>query len=208
MVEQQKSYEHVLTYLEDALRDGKLTLGQSLPPERELAEQLGISRNSVREAVRLLEHMGFLVSSQGAGNFISCNIQRNLQDSFDMLILLQQIDYHQLAELRSGLELQAALLAVDRITDSQVDRLDSLVRQMTACPPEMGAQLDNSSTTRLPPFRAISSSFRFSGPCPPPSTGSSATCAAGSSRIPVPAISSSTPTSRWWTPCAAGTRPT
>ena len=126
MVEQQKSYEHVLTYLEDALRDGKLTLGQSLPPERELAEQLGISRNSVREAVRLLEHMGFLVSSQGAGNFISCNIQRNLQDSFDMLILLQQIDYHQLAELRSGLELQAALLAVDRITDSQVDRLDSL----------------------------------------------------------------------------------
>ena len=142
MVEQQKSYEHVLTYLEDALRDGKLTLGQSLPPERELAEQLGISRNSVREAVRLLEHMGFLVSSQGAGNFISCNIQRNLQDSFDMLILLQQIDYHQLAELRSGLELQAALLAVDRITDSQVDRLDSLVRQMTACPPEMGAQLD------------------------------------------------------------------
>lgn len=32
MVEQQKSYEHVLTYLEDALRDGKLTLGQSLPP--------------------------------------------------------------------------------------------------------------------------------------------------------------------------------
>src|SRR5699024_12240388 len=65
MVEQQKSYEHVLTYLEDALRDGKLTLGQSLPPERELAEQLGISRNSVREAVRLLEHMGFLVSSQG-----------------------------------------------------------------------------------------------------------------------------------------------
>ena len=92
MVEQQKSYEHVLTYLEDALRDGKLTLGQSLPPERELAEQLGISRNSVREAVRLLEHMGFLVSSQGAGNFISCNIQRNLQDSFDMLILLQQAD--------------------------------------------------------------------------------------------------------------------
>lgn len=144
----------------------------------------------------------------GAGNFISCNIQRNLQDSFDMLILLQQIDYHQLAELRSGLELQAALLAVDRITDSQVDRLDSLVRQMTACPPEMGPSWTSSSTTRLPPFRAISSSFRFSGPCPPPSTGSSATCAAGSSRIPAPAISSSTPTSRWWTPCAAGTRPT
>ena len=94
MAEQPKSYEKVLTYLEESLRSGKLALGQSLPPERELAELLGISRNSVREAIRLLEHMGFVVSSQGAGNFISCNIQRNLQDSFDLLMLLQRIDYH------------------------------------------------------------------------------------------------------------------
>ena len=202
-----KSYEHVLTYLEDALRDGRLSLGQSLPPERDLAEQLGISRNSVREAIRLLEHMGFLVSSQGAGNFISCNIQRNLKDSFDMLILLQQIDYHQLAELRAGLELQAALLAADRITNTQVDRLDSLVRQMVACPPSWGPSWTSSSTMRLPPSRAISSSFRSSGPCPPPSTGSSATCAGKSCRIPAQAASSSMPTSRWWTPCAGGTRP-
>ena len=54
MAEQPKSYERVLTYLEDALRGGTLALGQPLPPERELAEQLGISRNSVREAIRLL----------------------------------------------------------------------------------------------------------------------------------------------------------
>lgn len=69
MVEQQKSYEHVLTYLEDALRDGKLTLGQSLPPERELAEQLGISRNSVREAVRLAGAHGLSGEQPGGGQF-------------------------------------------------------------------------------------------------------------------------------------------
>lgn len=142
MAEQPKSYERVLTYLEDALRGGTLALGQPLPPERELAEQLGISRNSVREAIRLLEHMGFVVSSQGAGNFISCNIQRNLQDSFDLLMLLQQIDYRQLAELRAGLELQAALLAVDRITDEQAAGLTALVREMAACSPDRAAHLD------------------------------------------------------------------
>lgn len=142
MAEQPKSYERVLTYLEDALRGGTLALGQPLPPERELAEQLGISRNSVREAIRLLEHMGFVVSSQGAGNFISCNIQRNLQDSFDLLMLLQQIDYHQLAELRAGLELQAALLAVDRITDEQAAGLTVLVREMASCSAERAAHLD------------------------------------------------------------------
>ena len=48
MAEQPKSYEKVLTYLEDSLRRGQLSLGDPLPPERELAEQLGISRNSVR----------------------------------------------------------------------------------------------------------------------------------------------------------------
>ena len=47
MAEQPKSYEKVLTYLEDSLRRGQLSLGDPLPPERELAEQLGISRSYV-----------------------------------------------------------------------------------------------------------------------------------------------------------------
>lgn len=142
MAEQQKSYERVLTYLEDALRSGRLTLGQSLPPERELAEELGISRNSVREAIRLLEQMGFIVSNQGAGNFICCNIQRNLQDSFDLLMILQQIDYQQLGDLRAGLELQAALLTLERITDEQVAELTGMVQEMASCSSERAAQLD------------------------------------------------------------------
>ena len=142
MAEQPKSYEKVLTYLEDSLRRGQLSLGDPLPPERELAEQLGISRNSVREAVRLLEHMGFIVSNQGAGNFICCNIQRNLQDSFDLLMLLQQIDYRRLGELRAGLELQAALLALGRITDEQVRELSGMVEEMASCSSKRAAQLD------------------------------------------------------------------
>ena len=63
MAEQPKSYEKVLTYLEDSLRRGQLSLvGIPCLRSGRLAEQLGISRNSVREAVRLLEHMGFIVS--------------------------------------------------------------------------------------------------------------------------------------------------
>lgn len=142
MAEQSKSYERVLTYLKESLKSGALSLGQPLPPERELAETLGISRNSVREAIRLIEHMGFLVSSQGSGNFISCNIQKNLQDSFDLLILLQQIDYRQLAELRTGLELQATLLAVDRITDEQADGLTAIVKEMATCSRDRASHLD------------------------------------------------------------------
>lgn len=142
MPEQQKTYQRVLTYLEEALRSGELSLGQSLPPERELAERLGISRNSVREAVRLLEHLGFLVSSQGAGNFLCCNLAENLQDSFELLMLLRQVDYRQLAELRAGLERQAALLAVERITPEEAERLVELAARLGRCPGEEGARLD------------------------------------------------------------------
>lgn len=142
MAEQQKSYQRVLTYLEEALRDGRLVLGQPLPPERDLAEQLGISRNSVREAVRLLEHMGFVVSSQGAGNFISCDLAGNLRDSFELLMLLRRVDHRQLAELRAGLERQAALLAADRITPEQGEALKALVQKMEVCTGAEGAQLD------------------------------------------------------------------
>ncbi|MDD5938324.1 MAG: FCD domain-containing protein [Clostridiales bacterium] len=142
MAEQGKSYERVLIYLEEELREGNLALGQSLPPERELAEQLGISRNSVREAIRLLEQMGFIISSQGAGNFVSCDIGRNLKGTFELLILLQRIDYRQLAELRAGLELQAALLAADRITDQEAEDLFALAAEMDHSPVEQGARLD------------------------------------------------------------------
>jgi GntR family transcriptional repressor for pyruvate dehydrogenase complex len=142
MAEQQKSYQKVLTYLKESLISGKLSLGQPLPPERELAERLDISRNSVREAIRQLEHMGFLLSNQGAGNFICCNIQQNLQDSFNLLILLHKINYRQLGELRSGLEMQAASLAIDQITTEQITQLQDIVREMQICSASRGNILD------------------------------------------------------------------
>mgnify|MGYP000845306586 FL=1 len=142
MAEQQKSYKKVMAYLEQEIENGSLSFGEQLPPERELAERLGISRNSVREAIRQLEHMGFLISNQGSGNFISCNIQQNLQDSFNLLILLQKIDYKQLAELRTGLELEAAVLAADRITDKQIGDLEKIITEMRDCSPSRGDVLD------------------------------------------------------------------
>ncbi len=142
MTQAQKTYGRVLAWLEQALRSGELAVGMPLPPERELAEALGISRNTVREALRQLEHMGFVVSSQGAGNFLCCGIQRNLQDSFELLMLMQQVDCRQLAELRTGLERQAALLAVQRITPAQAEEMVKLARAMAHAGPEEAARLD------------------------------------------------------------------
>lgn len=71
VVKGERAYEKVLDYIRSEVRRGNLKRGERLPPERELAEQLGVSRNSVREAVRTLSLMGFVSSIQGAGNYIS-----------------------------------------------------------------------------------------------------------------------------------------
>jgi GntR family transcriptional repressor for pyruvate dehydrogenase complex len=62
-----KNYELVLNRVEADLAAGRLRLGERLPGERSLAEQLGISRPSVREAVRVLEAMGIVRTSTGSG---------------------------------------------------------------------------------------------------------------------------------------------
>jgi GntR family transcriptional repressor for pyruvate dehydrogenase complex len=62
-----KNYELVLNRVEADLAAGRLRLGERLPGERTLAEQLGISRPSVREAVRVLEAMGVVRTATGSG---------------------------------------------------------------------------------------------------------------------------------------------
>jgi GntR family transcriptional regulator, transcriptional repressor for pyruvate dehydrogenase complex len=62
-----KNYELVLSRVEADLAAGRLRLGGRLPGERSLAEQLGISRPSVREAVRVLEAMGIVRTATGSG---------------------------------------------------------------------------------------------------------------------------------------------
>jgi GntR family transcriptional repressor for pyruvate dehydrogenase complex len=62
-----KNYELVLSRVEADLAAGRLRLGGRLPGERTLAEQLGISRPSVREAIRVLEAMGVVRTATGSG---------------------------------------------------------------------------------------------------------------------------------------------
>jgi GntR family transcriptional repressor for pyruvate dehydrogenase complex len=62
-----KNYELVLHRVEADLAAGRLRIGGRLPAERVLAEQLGISRPSVREAVRVLEAMGVVRTATGSG---------------------------------------------------------------------------------------------------------------------------------------------
>ncbi|WP_104045688.1 FadR/GntR family transcriptional regulator [Arthrobacter sp. ZGTC412] len=62
-----KTHQLVLTWIENELSEGRLAVGGRLPAERSLAEQLQVSRTSVREAIRILEAMGVVRAGVGSG---------------------------------------------------------------------------------------------------------------------------------------------
>ncbi|WP_033165633.1 FadR/GntR family transcriptional regulator [Clostridium sp. KNHs205] len=127
---QEKSYMKVINYIKKQIRSGELSIGGKLPAERELSEILGISRNSVREAIRTLDNMGLISSQQGAGNFLTGNFENNLVESLSMMFLLNQIDYRQVSELRRALEMEALMLAIDNITDEEIQTLVKIIAQL------------------------------------------------------------------------------
>lgn len=125
-----KAYEKVIDYVKNKILNGELRLGEKLPPERELAQTLDVSRNSVREAIRTLDIMGVLSSQQGAGNYVSSNFEKNLVESMAMMFILQEMNYEQLSQLRAGIEIKALDLAVDNKTQEQMLLLKQIVSEM------------------------------------------------------------------------------
>ena len=104
----EKTYERVIKYVKDEIWRGNLKRGERLPSERDLAEMLGVSRNSVREAMRTLSLMGFISSVHGGGNFISCDLEQNLSETLQMMMLMGETNFLQVSQLRRGLESETA----------------------------------------------------------------------------------------------------
>lgn len=125
-----KTYEYVFEYFSNQILSGKLKLNDKIPPERDIAEQLGVSRNSVREVIHILEISGLIESVQGSGNYIRCNPQNYMVRTINMLMTLQGIDYKELFDLRCAYEYTALRLAIDHITAEELDEIRAILVKM------------------------------------------------------------------------------
>lgn len=103
-----KAYEVVLRHVEEAILAGQLSVGDLLPPERELAQQLGVSRSATREAIRALEAQGVLTSSVGAGPGSGTRVTDQQSKALTKLLRLQvalaNFPVGDVVELRVALE--------------------------------------------------------------------------------------------------------
>ncbi|HEV2062776.1 MAG TPA: FCD domain-containing protein [Solirubrobacteraceae bacterium] len=120
------TFEETVERLGTAIRLGLLPPGTRLPPERELAEQLGISRSTLRQALTTLVQSGHLVSLRGrsGGTFVS---QAPPMSSGRKKL---RADWRDVLDQRVAIECGAALLAAERGTGDAFDRLDELIANM------------------------------------------------------------------------------
>lgn len=118
--------EEISAQLLSMIRQGKLSAGEKLPPERELAAMLNVSRPSLREALRALAIMNIIEMRQGDGTYISSLEPETLVEHLDFVLSLDDSTFMQLFEARKIVEVGITALAAERITDNQIRELEAL----------------------------------------------------------------------------------
>lgn len=121
VIQTSRLYEQIVQQIEASILKGALKPGDQLPAERDLAQQFGVSRTAVREAVKALREKGLVEAHHGRGTFIKDGTSQAVRQSLDLMIKIGQPDGStHLAEVREILEPEIAALAATRIEEQHL----------------------------------------------------------------------------------------
>jgi GntR family transcriptional repressor for pyruvate dehydrogenase complex len=113
------------------IRSGELSPGERLPPEQELAERLGVSRGSLREAVRALSQINVLDVRRGDGTYVTSLAPGELLSGMVFAMELLQVQgLEEVVEVRRLLLPPAAALAAQRVTEEQLTKMHAVIEQL------------------------------------------------------------------------------
>jgi DNA-binding FadR family transcriptional regulator len=131
-IRNRRVFEEILVQLRESLASGEFVQGDRLPAERELADQFGASRTSVREALRVLETLGVVQVKPGADNgaIIVADPARAFRDILHYQLAFRHIDMRALVEFRIVIESWAANAAAGTCAPEAVASLQALVDAM------------------------------------------------------------------------------
>ncbi|MCR6484536.1 FadR family transcriptional regulator [Amycolatopsis sp. OK19-0408] len=118
--------DQVIEQLRTAVRAGEWPIGERIPTEAELGEQLGVGRNTIREAVRALAHTGLLEVRQGDGTYV-----RATSEVSGAIRRLCGSELREVLQVRRTLEVEGARLAAAERTDEEVAELRALLARRT-----------------------------------------------------------------------------
>ena len=116
--------------IESLIRSGELRVGSRLPPEPELAAMLGVSRSSLREGLKGLMFLGLIKARPGRGTYIQSSLGRGAGRHFQWMVLLREVKYLELYELRKILEPRWRRSAARRASVEDLKRMKAAIEGM------------------------------------------------------------------------------
>src|SRR5512142_1036871 len=125
-----KTADQVAEQIEALIVNGTWKPGERIPSERDLAEQLGISRGSVREALSVLEAMGWLDIRPGDGTRVRQSQHEPQEITMPEAILRHTVELSEIWEARKLVEPQTAYLAAERCDKAALDTIEHILQQM------------------------------------------------------------------------------
>ena len=133
--------ELVMDSLLKAMEAGTIRVGEELPPERDLAEALGISRNSLRECLAIMSFMG-IVENRGNRKILVKNADRFRKARSLIGLSYSQDTFEDFMEFRRTNEREIARLACIRATEEDLERLRNSVERLEADATDFEADVD------------------------------------------------------------------
>lgn len=136
-MKRRRAFEDIIVQVENAIYEGHLTVGDRLPPERDLAEIFQVSRASVREALRVLEAFGVLTARRGtgadSGSIVSAQNESPLSGLLRLYASLLQMPLADLLDVREALEMLTARKAAERAGEDDLEHLRAIIDGMRNC---------------------------------------------------------------------------
>ena len=121
--------DEIYFQIRDLILNGELKPGQKLPPERELAESMSVSRPSLREALNKLVAQGYLEQVQGGGTYVKSITATSIDNAIEEFVKRDEAIFD-LMEVRKILETWAAYAAAERATDKEINNMFEFLEEM------------------------------------------------------------------------------
>lgn len=113
--------DSVVADIKEMIMSGEYKIGEKLPTEMRLCDQMGVSRTCVREAIRVLQAIGYVEIRPGKGAFVA-NYQKSTDNS-SLWYDVEGVKFYDFMEVRMAIETLSVRLAVERATDKQIREL-------------------------------------------------------------------------------------
>jgi len=125
--------ERISNRILELIRSGELQPGDKLPPERDLAEIMQVSRASLRESIRSLATMNVVEMRQGSGTYISSLKPELLVEKLELVFSVNDSTFLDLVQARMAIEPQLVRLVTEQAADDQLQLLQDVMDKSEAC---------------------------------------------------------------------------